>query len=99
MVQSWIVVAIAPVSWGFLSFVGFWYAALRMRSRLVALCAAGYTIASALEYAWPETENGNPAPGSYWIMAVTLIVGTGHLIAIRGRLARALQGATTAHDL
>ncbi len=90
MLHSWIVVAVAPASLGLLTFAAFWYAAARLRSRLVALSAAGYTAATVLEFIWDGPDNGHPAPGFGWMIGVTLIVGTGHLIAIRGRLARAL---------
>jgi Helix-hairpin-helix motif len=90
VVHSWIVVVTAPATLGMLTFAAFWYAAARMRSRVVALCAAGYTAATVLEFVWAGSENVPPAPGFDWMLATTLIVGTGHLLTIRGRLARAL---------
>jgi hypothetical protein len=90
VLHSWIVVLTAPGSLGMLTFAAFWYAAARMRSRVVALCAAGYTAATVLEFVWAGPEHGPAAIGFDWMLATTLIVGTGHLVAIRGRLARAL---------
>src|SRR5205807_8051184 len=88
-VHSWIVVAVAPATLGVLTFAAFWYAAGRLRSRLVAVAAAGYTAATVLEFIWAGPVGGRPAePGFTMMIALTLLVGTGHLIAIRPRLSR-----------
>jgi hypothetical protein len=74
-----------------LTFAAFWYAAARLRSRLVALAAAGYTAATVLEFIWAGPVGGRPVePGFSVMIALTLLVGTGHLIAIRPRLSRAV---------
>lgn len=90
--HSWIVVAVAPVSLGLLAFAAFWYASAWMRSKVVALCAAGYTTATILECAWAGPDDGEPGPGFGWMIGLTLLGGTVHLIAIRGRMARAMVG-------
>jgi DNA uptake protein ComE-like DNA-binding protein len=96
--HSWIVVAIAPATLGLLTFAAFWYAAARLRSRVVALSAAGYTAATVLEFVWAGSGDSRPAPGFGWMIAVTLLVGTGHLIAIRPRLSQALAASAPADE-
>jgi len=92
--HSWIVVAVAPATLGLLTFAAFWYAVARLRSRLVALAAVGYTAATVLEFIWSGPVGGRPVePGFSVTIATTLLVGTGHLIAIRPRLSRAVAVA------
>ena len=95
ILHSWAVVAIAPASLGMLTFGAFWYAAAQMKSWVMSLCAAGYTAATVLEFVWIGPSDGEPEPTFGWLIAVTLIVGTGHLLAIRGRLARALAAGSS----
>jgi hypothetical protein len=90
--HSWIVVAIAPVSLGLLTFVAFWYAAVRMYSKVVALCAAGYTAATVLEVVWAGPDDAPPAPGFGPMIGLTMLVGTLHLALIRSRLEDAICG-------
>jgi hypothetical protein len=69
VLHSWFMVAVAPASLGLLTFAAFWYAAARMRSRILALCAAGYTLATALEFVWAGPPGREPAPGFAWLLS------------------------------
>ena len=92
--HSWIVVAVAPGSLGLLTFAAFWYAAARLRSGLMGLAALGYTAATVLQFIWAGPVGGQVVePGFSITLAITMLVGTLHLIAVRPRLARALAGA------
>jgi hypothetical protein len=88
--HSWLVVAVAPLSFGLMTFAAFWYAAAWIRSTGIRLYAAGYTVATVLEFVWAGPDNAPPAPGFDWMLGLTFLVGTAHLIVIRGRLSRAM---------
>jgi hypothetical protein len=85
-IQSWLVVVIPPATLGLATFLAFGYAAVRMRSRLLALAAVGY-LASLLPFVLSSAPEG---PLLDQALLINLGIGTVHMLLVRPRLARAL---------
>lgn len=85
-IHSWLVVVVPPATLGLATFAAVGYAALRMRSRLLALAAVGY-LASLLPFVLSSTSKG---PLVDQALVINLVVGTVHMLLVRPRLARAL---------
>jgi hypothetical protein len=85
-IHSWLVTLVPPATLGLATFVAFGYAALRMRSRLLALAAVGY-LASLLPFALSSASDG---PLIDQALVINLVIGTAHMLLVRPRLARAL---------
>lgn len=83
-IQSWLVVAAAPLSLGLATFAAVGYAAVRMRSWLLGLATLGY-FASFMAFV-----NTNDETITNVTMAVNFLVGPVHLLLVRPSLARAL---------
>jgi hypothetical protein len=92
-VVSWVAVAIPLVTLGFgTPFVVTW-AAVRLRSWLLGLAAAGYLASVAVAFAGPDEADWRFSQ----VIVVCWLIGTGHLLAIRPRLARAGDLAEPVH--
>jgi len=80
-IQSWLVAAVPLATLGLATFVAFGYTAVRMRSRLLGLAAAGY-LASLLPFVLSGASDG-PLIGQ--AVVINFVIGTAHLLLVRPR--------------